>query len=63
MVDDKDGIILALLASEILAVTGKTPSQLHAEQVERFGASAYAASTRLPRARRRRSSLPCPPTT
>lgn len=39
---DKDGIILALLASEILAVTGKTPSQLHEEQVERFGASAYA---------------------
>lgn len=39
---DKDGIILALLASEILAVTGKTPSQLHGEQVERFGASAYA---------------------
>ena len=39
---DKDGIILALLASEIIAVTGKTPSQLHAEQVERFGASAYA---------------------
>ena len=39
---DKDGIILALLASEITAVTGKTPSQLHAEQVERFGASAYA---------------------
>ena len=28
--------------SEILAVTGKTPSQLHEEQVERFGASAYA---------------------
>jgi len=39
---DKDGIILALLASEILAVTGKTPSQLHEEQIERFGASAYA---------------------
>ena len=39
---DKDGIIMALLASEILAVTGKTPSQLHTEQVERFGASAYA---------------------
>ncbi|WP_314168342.1 phosphoglucomutase (alpha-D-glucose-1,6-bisphosphate-dependent) [uncultured Actinomyces sp.] len=39
---DKDGIILALLASEIIAVTGKTPSQLHAAQVERFGASAYA---------------------
>ena len=39
---DKDGIILALLASEIIAVTGKSPSQLHDEQVERFGASAYA---------------------
>ncbi|MCD4557934.1 phosphoglucomutase (alpha-D-glucose-1,6-bisphosphate-dependent) [Schaalia sp. lx-100] len=39
---DKDGIILALLASEILAVTGKTPSQLHEEQVARFGASTYA---------------------
>ncbi|HZK06433.1 MAG TPA: phosphoglucomutase (alpha-D-glucose-1,6-bisphosphate-dependent) [Actinomycetaceae bacterium] len=39
---DKDGIILALLASEILAVTGKSPSQLHAELVERYGASSYA---------------------
>lgn len=39
---DKDGILLALLASEIIAVTGKTPSQLHEEQVARFGASAYA---------------------
>lgn len=39
---DKDGIILALLASEILAVTGSTPSQLHEKQVERFGDSAYA---------------------
>lgn len=38
---DKDGIILGLLASEILAVTGKTPSELHAEQVERFGESWY----------------------
>ena len=37
-----DGLILALLASEIIAVTGKSPSQLHEEQVERFGASAYA---------------------
>ncbi|MDO5672717.1 MAG: phosphoglucomutase (alpha-D-glucose-1,6-bisphosphate-dependent) [Actinomycetaceae bacterium] len=39
---DKDGLLLALLASEIIAVTGKTPSQLHNEQVERFGASSYA---------------------
>ena len=33
---------MARLASESLSVTGKTPSQLHAEQVERFGASTYA---------------------
>lgn len=39
---DKDGIILCLLASEIIAVTGKTPSQLHAELVAEHGASAYA---------------------
>ncbi|MFV0460738.1 MAG: phosphoglucomutase (alpha-D-glucose-1,6-bisphosphate-dependent) [Actinomycetales bacterium] len=39
---DKDGIILGLLASEIQAVTGKSPSQHHADLVERFGASAYA---------------------
>ena len=38
---DKDGILLALLASEILAVTGKTPSQLYAELVEEFGDPAY----------------------
>ena len=39
---DKDGIIMALLASEILAVTGKTPSQHYAELVERHGDPAYA---------------------
>ncbi|HEX5534066.1 MAG TPA: phosphoglucomutase (alpha-D-glucose-1,6-bisphosphate-dependent) [Actinomycetales bacterium] len=39
---DKDGIILALLASEILALTGRTPSQLYAEMTERFGDPAYA---------------------
>ncbi len=38
---DKDGIILALLASEILAVTGKTPSQLYAELTEQFGSPVY----------------------
>lgn len=38
---DKDGIILCLLAAEILAVTGKSPYQLHLEQVERYGVSAY----------------------
>ncbi|GII21460.1 phosphoglucomutase (alpha-D-glucose-1,6-bisphosphate-dependent) [Planosporangium mesophilum] len=39
---DKDGIILALLASEITAVTGRTPSQHYADLVERFGDPAYA---------------------
>ncbi|MGY1748567.1 phosphoglucomutase (alpha-D-glucose-1,6-bisphosphate-dependent) [Modestobacter sp. SYSU DS0511] len=39
---DKDGILLALLASEIQAVTGSSPSQLHASLTERFGESAYA---------------------
>ena len=39
---DKDGIILALLASEILARTGKTPSQHYAELTARFGSPAYA---------------------
>ncbi|GAV45872.1 phosphoglucomutase (alpha-D-glucose-1,6-bisphosphate-dependent) [Streptomyces acidiscabies] len=39
---DKDGIILALLASEVTAVTGKTPSQLYAGLTEKFGAPAYA---------------------
>ena len=39
---DKDGIILALLAWEILAVTGKSPSQRYAELVAKYGAPAYA---------------------
>ena len=39
---DKDGIILALLASEILATTGKSPSQHHADLVAGFGESWYA---------------------
>ncbi|HSX98917.1 MAG TPA: phosphoglucomutase (alpha-D-glucose-1,6-bisphosphate-dependent) [Streptomyces sp.] len=39
---DKDGIILALLASEITAVTGSTPSQHYARLTDRFGAPAYA---------------------
>ncbi|AZS83225.1 phosphoglucomutase (alpha-D-glucose-1,6-bisphosphate-dependent) [Streptomyces griseoviridis] len=39
---DKDGIILALLASEILAVTGKTPSEQYTTLTARFGDPAYA---------------------
>jgi phosphoglucomutase len=38
---DKDGILLCLLAAEILAVTGKTPSQRYAELEAQFGSSAY----------------------
>lgn len=39
---DKDGILLALLASEIQAVTGSSPSQHYAALTERFGDPAYA---------------------
>ena len=39
---DKDGIILALLASEILAETGSTPSQRYAALAEKYGAPTYA---------------------
>ncbi|MEU5539289.1 phosphoglucomutase (alpha-D-glucose-1,6-bisphosphate-dependent) [Streptomyces sp. NPDC020362] len=39
---DKDGIILALLASEITAVTDRTPSQHYADLTDRFGEPAYA---------------------
>jgi phosphoglucomutase len=38
---DKDGIILALLASEILAVTGSSPSERYRSLTERHGAPAY----------------------
>ncbi|MGA9489598.1 MAG: phosphoglucomutase (alpha-D-glucose-1,6-bisphosphate-dependent) [Mycobacterium sp.] len=39
---DKDGIILALLASEILAVTGASPSQRYQELTAKYGAPTYA---------------------
>ena len=39
---DKDGILLALLASEITAVTGKTPSELYHGLTARYGEPAYA---------------------
>lgn len=39
---DKDGIIACLLASEIQAVTSKSPSQRYRELTERFGEPAYA---------------------
>ena len=39
---DKDGIILALLASEITAVTGRTPSEHYRELTAKLGDPAYA---------------------
>ena len=39
---DKDGIILALLAAEILAVTEATPSQRYQELTAKYGAPTYA---------------------
>jgi phosphoglucomutase len=39
---DKDGIILALLAAEMTAKTGQTPSQRYAGLAANYGTSAYA---------------------
>jgi phosphoglucomutase len=39
---DKDGIVLCLLAAEILASTGRSPSEQYADLVGRFGDPAYA---------------------
>jgi phosphoglucomutase len=39
---DKDGILLDLLASEILATTGRTPSEHYGDLTAKFGAPAYA---------------------
>jgi phosphoglucomutase len=39
---DKDGILLALLASEIIATTGKSPSEHYRELTARHGEPAYA---------------------
>ena len=39
---DKDGLILSLLAAEIKAVTGSSPSERYADLTNRFGAPAYA---------------------
>jgi phosphoglucomutase len=39
---DKDGLLMCLLASEITATTGQSPSRHYAALTERFGAPAYA---------------------
>jgi phosphoglucomutase len=38
---DKDGILLALLAAEITAVSGRDPGETYRELTERFGAPVY----------------------
>jgi phosphoglucomutase len=39
---DKDGLLLDLLASEILATTGRTPSEHYRDLTTKFGEPAYA---------------------
>jgi phosphoglucomutase len=53
---DKDGIILCLLASEITATTGRTPSEHYADLVARFGGPAYAR-TDVPATREEKAVL------
>ena len=53
---DKDGIVLALLASEITAVTGETPSQRYAALADRHGAPFYAR-TDAPASREQKAVL------
>ena len=39
---DKDGILLCLLAAEVIATTGSTPGEHYARLTQRFGEPAYA---------------------
>ena len=59
---DKDGIILALLASEILAVTGSSPSQRYDELAAKYGAPVYARVDAPANRSRRRGWPSCPRT-
>lgn len=53
---DKDGLIMDLLASEILAVTGLNPSAHYADLESRFGRSSYAR-TDAPASREQKARL------
>jgi phosphoglucomutase len=53
---DKDGIILGLLAAEILATTGKDPGVLYAALEHRFGTSSYTR-TDQPASRAEKTAL------
>ena len=55
--------MLALLASEILAMTGRSPSEHYADLVAGTATRRTPASTRPPTASRRPSSRRCPRTT
>jgi phosphoglucomutase len=55
---DKDGLLLALLASEILATTGRTPSQHYADLVAQHGDPAYARID-APADRSQKAKLAC----
>jgi len=51
---DKDGPLLCLLAAEIIAVTGRTPSEHYGDLTVKFGDPVYAAWTPRPPGSRRR---------
>jgi phosphoglucomutase len=53
---DKDGIVMCLLAAEISAATGRSPSELYADLVGRYGDPAYQRVD-APADRTRRSAL------
>jgi phosphoglucomutase len=53
---DKDGLLLALLAAEMTAVTGKTPSQRYADLTATHGNPAYAR-TDAPASREQKATL------
>ena len=53
---DKDGILLALLAAEITAVTGRDPGEHYAALEERFGRPVYAR-TDAPASRAQKAAL------
>ena len=60
---DKDGIILALLASEILATTGKSPSEHYADADRGVRRPGLRPRRRAGRTARRRPSSPRSPRT
>ena len=56
---DKDGPLLALLAAEIMAVTGKDPGEHYQELTREFGSPLYTRIDAAPLRNRRRSLASC----